>query len=90
MARSMARVVAPQTRRRRKSAIPGTARIRSRLACGAVLVVNQRGDVVHVQAQREAKQQQHHHRHRQRHGQAAGIAHDVVQLLDQRPPAICR
>src|ERR1035441_7212517 len=53
---------------------------------GPVLVVDQRLNVVDIQAQRISVEQQHHHRHRQRHRQAARVARDVVQLLDEHGP----
>ena len=50
---------------------------------GAVLVVNQDRDVVHVQAEREPVEQQHHGRHGQRQAQAALVANDMAQFLDK-------
>ena len=52
----------------------------------AVLVINQSGDLVDVQAQSISVEQQHHKRHRQRERQTAGIPRDVMQLFQEDCP----
>ena len=53
---------------------------------GIGLIVNQSGNMIHVQAQGVAVEQQHHHRQKQRQRKAALVAHDVAQLFDPDGP----